>query len=65
MTQPGTVDACRHCGGRIVLVNWALGPRWTHQHSSAAFQDGIHEYCYLTVAEPVAALDGPTHKEQP
>lgn len=47
------VSTCRHCGERIVLVNWALGPGWTHQPQGAAFMDGAHDLCARTVAEPV------------
>lgn len=44
---------CRHCGKRIVLVNWALGPGWTHQPAGSAFQDGQYVYCRVTrAAEP-------------
>lgn len=49
---PGAVSACRHCGERIVLVNYALGPSWTHQPAAAAFQDGQHRWCERTFAEP-------------
>ena len=45
-------STCRHCGKRIVLVNWAMGPGWTHQPEGASFQDGMHRYCHRTVAEP-------------
>ena len=46
-------STCRHCGERIVLVNWAMGPGWTHQPEDAAFQDGMHVYCHVTrAAEP-------------
>lgn len=43
---------CKNCGGRIVLFNWALGPEWTHQPDGAAFQDGVHQFCHITKAEP-------------
>lgn len=45
-------STCRHCGQRIVLINYALGPSWVHQPTGAAFQDGVHEYCQITRAEP-------------
>ena len=44
-------DTCRHCGKRIVKMNYTLGSQWTHQQAGAAFQDGVHEYCHLTRAE--------------
>ena len=40
-------STCRHCGKRIVLVDWSMGPGWTHQP-----EDGMHRYCHRTVAEP-------------
>lgn len=49
---PDSVSTCRHCGGRIVLVNYAMGPSWTHQPAGAAFQDGQHQFCHRTRAEP-------------
>jgi len=36
-------STCRHCGKRIVRVNYSSGLSWTHQHESAAFQDDQHE----------------------
>lgn len=48
-----SVGTCKNCGQRIVRINWALGPGWTHQPESSSFQDGIHDYCHLSVAEPV------------
>ena len=55
-------STCRHCGERIVLVNWSMGPGWTHQPEGAAFQDRQHVYCHVTraaepVPEPVAIGD--------
>ena len=47
-----TSSTCRHCGKRIVKMNYTLGSQWTHQQAGAAFQDGVHEYCHLTRAEP-------------
>lgn len=47
------VSTCRHCGARIVLVNWALGPSWTHQPEGSAFQDDQHTHCRRTFAEPI------------
>lgn len=43
---------CKHCGERIVLINYSMGPSWTHQPAGASFQDGTHQYCHRTVAEP-------------
>ena len=43
---------CKHCQQRIIEVNFAMGKRWMHQHEGAAFQDGMYEYCKLSVAEP-------------
>ena len=60
-------STCRHCGERIVLVNWAMGPGWTHQPEDAAFQDGMHVYCQVTRAaepEPEPAARCP-HLAQP
>lgn len=48
-----TVSTCRHCGGRIVRVEFAMGAKWMHQHSGAAFQDDMHWFCHKTVAGPV------------
>jgi hypothetical protein len=43
---------CKHCGARIVLTNYALGPSWEHV-------DGIeirgYRFCKSSVAEPEAA----------
>ena len=53
-------STCRHCGERIVLVNWSMGPGWTHQPAGASFQDGMHVYCHVTRAaepEPEPAAD--------
>lgn len=45
---------CQHCGQRIVLVNFALGPQWMHQPEGAAFSDSMTAYCQMTMAaEPV------------
>lgn len=43
---------CKNCGERIVLVNYLTGQSWTHQPAGASFQDGTHQYCHRTVAEP-------------
>lgn len=43
---------CRNCGFPITWVNYALAPRWMHQHPGAAFEDGIYEYCKGAVATP-------------
>jgi hypothetical protein len=43
---------CRHCGERIVRVNFAMGPSWEHQPDGAAFMDQMTRYCRTTVAEP-------------
>lgn len=43
---------CRHCGQRIVCVNYLTGPAWTHQPAGASFQDGAHIYCHTTTAKP-------------
>lgn len=51
------VSTCRHCGQRIVLVNYALGPGWTHQPAGAAFQDGRHTYCHQTEAAPIEEVE--------
>ena len=45
-------DTCRNCWQRVVLVNFAMGPSWVHQPAGAAFQDGQHTYCHMTVAVP-------------
>lgn len=49
MASPST---CRHCGARIVWVNWSYRPGWTHQAEGASFQDRQHVYCHTTRAEP-------------
>lgn len=43
---------CRNCGYPICRINYALGPKWVHQHPSAAFQDGVFEHCKTSVATP-------------
>ena len=43
---------CRHCGQRIVQINYSTGPEWTHQPAGSSFQDGVHPYCQITRAEP-------------
>lgn len=45
---------CKHCGKRIVLVNWALGRGWTHWQAEHSSINQAHEHCHLSVAEPVA-----------
>ena len=47
-----TVNLCRHCGARIVWVNWSCRPGWTHQPEGASFQGRQHDYCRTTRAEP-------------
>ena len=50
---------CAHCGHRIVWVNWALRPSWTHQPAGAAFHDGMHVACHITVATaPIETVTG-------
>ena len=49
---------CRHCGKRIVRVNYSRGPEWVHQPAGAAFEDGVHPYCHVTKAEPREANHG-------
>lgn len=63
---------CRHCGKRIVHVNYSLGARWVHQHPDESFLDGLHEYCHITHAEPeqeapydTYSPDEYLHKENP
>lgn len=51
------VSNCVHCGYRIVLVNYALGPSWTHQSEGSAFQDNTHSVCHTTVATPPSRED--------
>lgn len=51
----GATALCRHCGERIVYVNWSWRPGWTHQAAGASFQDGVHEWCRRTRAAPVTA----------
>ena len=51
-------DRCKHCGARIVHVRYSWRPRWMHQPAEASFQDGMYEYCRLTVAEPDRACWG-------
>ncbi len=50
--EVGREDTCRNCWQRVVCVNFAMGPWWVHQPAGAAFGDGQHEYCHMTVAEP-------------
>lgn len=44
--------ACKHCGKRIVWVNWSWQPGWMHQPAGAAFQDDTYRYCRRTAAAP-------------
>lgn len=46
------IGKCKHCGERIVLFNFALGPQWRHQPEGASFQDGTSLFCATTAAEP-------------
>ena len=49
-------STCRHCGERIVLVNWSMGPGWTHQPEGAQDQ---HVYCHTShAAEPEPEPEG-------
>lgn len=43
---------CKHCGRRIVLINYAFGLKWMHQPEEASFMDEVNLYCTTTVAEP-------------
>jgi hypothetical protein len=43
---------CRKCDYPIKVINYALGPKWMHQHPDAAFEDGVYEYCKGAVAAP-------------
>lgn len=45
------VSTCKHCGERIVCLNFALGMKWMHQPEGAAFSI-LHEWCRRTYAEP-------------
>ena len=56
---------CKHCGKNIVLYRFSLGPKWMHQDRGAAFQDGMHEFCHLTRAEPVRPQVGQPQVGQP
>lgn len=55
-------STCVHCGKRIVRINYGLRNEWTHQPAGAAFQDGQHTYCHLSVATP--ATDDETEDDQ-
>jgi hypothetical protein len=46
---------CKNCHKRVVLVNFAMGPKWMHHPVGAAFQDGMYESCQLKIAEPADA----------
>lgn len=52
MMADETVSTCEHCGDRIVLVNYSMGPSWVHQSAGASFSDGVHTYCKKTAATP-------------
>jgi len=52
-------DYCKHCGHRIVRINFALGPRWVHQPYGASFNNGTFVYCQQTVAEPMEEIKQP------
>lgn len=47
---------CRHCGQRIQLINFALGPQWMHwptPHGNYRMRE-LYQVCKAsTVAEPV------------
>jgi len=57
MTTDTGVSICKHCGARIVLVNFALGPEWMHQPAGSAFQDDMNQFCVQTKAEPPSCAD--------
>lgn len=46
------MDRCKHCLRPVMEVNYALDPRWMHYTPGAAFQDGLYEFCHLSVATP-------------
>lgn len=56
-----TISQYKNCGGRIVLVNFALGESWRHQPGAAAFHDRMTIYCEMTVAEPIEEPDDPNN----
>ena len=65
MSEDAHVEVkCKHCGERIVLVNYLTGQSWTHQPAGASFQDGTHQYCHRTVAEP-DMTDRRPHSREP
>lgn len=58
-------STCKHCRKRIVPTNdWAGRPSWTHQPAGAAFMDGQHQFCEITVATP-AEMCGHVKIERP
>ena len=55
MPEPTT---CKHCGARIVSINYSTGPEWMHQPAGASFHDGVYRYCHKTRAEPEVLVVG-------
>lgn len=43
---------CLNCGYPIRWINYSFAPRWMHQHPGAAGDDGVYEFCKLSVATP-------------
>lgn len=48
---------CKNCGKRIIKVNYAMGPEWTHQTEGASGMDGSHRECRTMIAEPEESID--------
>lgn len=53
-TQPadGEEKKCKHCGIRIVWVNFGWRPRWMHRPTGTSFYDGEYEFCHTLAATP-------------
>lgn len=49
-------SVCKHCGQRIVLINYMDAQDWTHQPAGAAFNDRAHRPCHTTYASPPESL---------
>lgn len=58
-------NRCKHCGMRIVKVNFALGETWVHQVEGASGWDGQYQYCKTQAAEPESENDNKKYVVHP
>ena len=51
-------EVCKNCGVSIILVNYALGPKWMHNplgnagHKMGGAAYNVYEHCRVSVATP-------------